>query len=370
MIYSPPQGFYQIDDKIYFNKDLALCSNKNISEIKWNFHDDIFSAEDWTKKPRGTLKDLYKERAQQLRDQYDYLVVHFSGGADSWNILNSFFSNGIKIDEVFTRWGLAERKFKAASSLDLGEKNLGSEFEYAVIPVLEYIKKNYPKTKIFIDDISFCFQQEMTEKHLLDSYQYKMMQSPFRFSRKSEYQLAAEKQNKRVAVVCGYDKIKCEVKDGNFYAFFQDGIGGGETEQNNNMEFFYWSKNFTKLPIMQAHYIKDYFLENGVDKTIKYRSLYTKICYPEYNNKTLQVNKLLGTYISASDNWIMLYNPRYYDSWRWHINQFYKSIDNKFISFHKGVKVGLEPSKGKKYLIEQNCKLPDICWNYENSYGQ
>jgi hypothetical protein len=41
------------------------------------------------------LKTLYKERAQQLRDNYDELILYYSGGSDSHNILHTFLQNNI-----------------------------------------------------------------------------------------------------------------------------------------------------------------------------------------------------------------------------------------------------------------------------------
>ena len=167
MIKNSERGFYQVGNKIFTNKMLAMYEASTAKlEVKFNFHDEVYSKIDWEKRPTGTLKELYKHRAQQLRDEYDYITINFSGGPDSRNVLNSFISNGIKIDEIYTRWGLAERKFTPASNTDYRESNTGSEFEYAVLPVLKYLEKNYPEINIVIDDLSECFQTELTEKNL------------------------------------------------------------------------------------------------------------------------------------------------------------------------------------------------------------
>ena len=129
MIKNLERGFYQVGDRVFTNKMLALYeASKSKSEVKFNFHNEIYSNIDWTQRPNGILKNLYKQRAQQLRDEYDYITINFSGGADSWNVLNSFLSNGIKVDEVYTRWGLAERKFIPANNKDTFEYNTGIEF--------------------------------------------------------------------------------------------------------------------------------------------------------------------------------------------------------------------------------------------------
>jgi hypothetical protein len=97
------RGYYEVGDKIYFNKIEAVrAASQTKQQLVWHFHDDVFGKFDWSIRPQGTLRDLYRERAQQIRDKYDYIIIYFSGGADSWTVLNSFLANGIHVDEVFT----------------------------------------------------------------------------------------------------------------------------------------------------------------------------------------------------------------------------------------------------------------------------
>ena len=184
-----PHGYYIVGDQIYLNKSEAVFQASTTGkELVWKFHDDVFNTINWNQRPSGTLRDLYKERAQQIRDKYDYVVVHFSGGMDSWTVLNSFLSNGIHVDEIFTRWAFAERKFKDADSNNKDSSNLSSEFEYAVVPVLEHIKKNFPNINIVVDDYSECIQQELSEEDFFASNHYQSMLSFFRFNRRSKFE--------------------------------------------------------------------------------------------------------------------------------------------------------------------------------------
>lgn len=370
------RGFYQVGNKIFTNKMLAMYeASRSKTEVNFNFHDEIYSRIDWAKRPIGTLKELYKQRAQQLRDEYDYITINFSGGPDSWNVLNSFISNNIKVDEVYTRWGLAERKYTPASNIDYRESNTGSEFEYAVLPVLKYLEKNHPEINIVVDDLSECFQSELTEKKFLDSDQYQMLPCFFHTVRQSEKEKQAEKNNRKIGVVYGYDKIKCKVKDGNFYAYFNDGMCGGDATLYNSsrkFECFYWNPKHPFIPILQAHCIKDFLKDDTIHeqpqyKKLTYRKLYMQICYPDYDIKTFQVQKMLGSIISKSDLWIAKYNRKFFDSWKWHLDQCMDDIDKKYISYKNNVAVGLAHFRGKEYLIEKNCKLPEIFWERENS---
>jgi hypothetical protein len=65
------------------------------------FHvNNIFDKLDWSKEPTKSLKNLYKERAEQIRSLYNYIILYFSGGSDSITVLNTFLDNNILIDEI------------------------------------------------------------------------------------------------------------------------------------------------------------------------------------------------------------------------------------------------------------------------------
>jgi hypothetical protein len=369
-----PYGYYTVGEQHYLNKVEAVY-NASITnqEVSWDFHHDIFTKMDWTKRPHGTVLEAYKERAQQIRDKYDYVIVHFSGGMDSFTVLDSFLSNGIHVDEVFTRWSHTVRKYKDADPNDLDESNLGSEFEYAVMPVLDYIQKHYPSVNIVIDDISEHLEQDFQEDDIFLSNQYQSMSTFFRFNRKSEKELEQVKQGKRIGVVYGYDKIRCHVYQGNFYAYFRDNIGGVDTDPTRNVELFYWTRDMPQLPILQAHTLKEYIQNNIVftdlDRPMtgklsyqEYREIYQQACYPAYNIDTFQVDKALGSLVWKSDFWVVKHNPRYFQSWRWATNQFLNKINSQYINKLNGMPVGLKPFVSHRFLVAENVKMPDFDW--------
>ena len=84
-----------VSDKIKYNEYMKE------DKVSFYFHDDYFSQFDWTKEPQQSLKELYKQRAIQLRDKYDYLILSYSGGSDSHQALETFLNNNIFIDEIF-----------------------------------------------------------------------------------------------------------------------------------------------------------------------------------------------------------------------------------------------------------------------------
>jgi asparagine synthetase B (glutamine-hydrolysing) len=94
-------GFYQVGDFRTYSKFEAIEQHtKTNKKLQWNFNDTIYRSYKWDQEPKESLSELYRQRAQQIREQYDYVVLWFSGGADSTNILNAFIDNNIKLDEV------------------------------------------------------------------------------------------------------------------------------------------------------------------------------------------------------------------------------------------------------------------------------
>jgi hypothetical protein len=377
-----PHGYYTVGDQQYVNKTEAVFrASLTKKDLVWNFHNKVFNAIDWKCRPAGTLQDLYRERAQQIRDRYDYVVVNFSGGMDSWTVLNSFLSNGIHVDEVYTRWAFAERKYKDASNSDLDSSNLSSEFEYAVVPVLDHIKKTYPNIIIVVDDYSECIQQELAGSDFFASNHYQSMLSFFRFNRRSSFEQEQIAKNRSVGVVHGYDKIKCGISKNSFYAYFTDNLGG-TWEPDRNIEFFYWTPDFPTIPVLQAHSILEFIVEN-LDKMKQlklsgqvdtqhipnyYKHIYQMVCCPDYNPNTFQVAKPKGSMVWDSDDWINQYNPRYFQSWQWTNQQFFNNIEDQYISKRYGKGVGLKKCTSPYYVVSNNIDIPEFLLPDLDSY--
>ena len=104
-IESYPQGHWIVGEQKFINKYEALlfATRKNLP-VHYKFFNEVWEKFDRSQLGKFSLQEVYKQRAQQLRDQYDYLILYFSGGADSYNVLRSFIDNNIKLDEVCVKW--------------------------------------------------------------------------------------------------------------------------------------------------------------------------------------------------------------------------------------------------------------------------
>lgn len=378
-----PYGIYQVGTTQFLNKlDAAYSATQKKLPITWNFHDDVFSKFNWQQRPAGTLKDLYRLRAQQLRDTYDYIIVYFSGGSDSWTVLNSFLSNNIHVDEIRTNWAMDNRKYYQADPTNRNEINIMSEFEYSVLPVLEHVKKHYPKTSIVINDYSEAIQQrDFKEEYIFLSNHWQNISSPFRPQCSSEKSNQLINKYRSVAAVYGFEKIKLRNVNKRLYMYFFDTAGGAELENEKTVEFFFSTPDFPLISVMQAHYLKDELMSQRKDlfspsnpgRTIidhdsgrgTWNQIYLKACYPDYNPDTFQTDKALGTLVRASDAWILRHNPTFFKSWRWTYTQYFKHLDEKLLTVALGNLVtGLQHTASRSYLIDSNFNFPDFDVTY------
>jgi hypothetical protein len=83
-------GYYQVGNQCFTNKYMALNHSSQSDNFHFDFNNDVFSNCNWSQEPSDDLYEIYRKRAQQLRDRYDNLVLYFSGGVDSTVILMTF----------------------------------------------------------------------------------------------------------------------------------------------------------------------------------------------------------------------------------------------------------------------------------------
>jgi hypothetical protein len=131
-------GFYQINDvRTYSKHEFMFLQKQRPGDWKWDYNNQFFSQYNWSQEPIESINELYRRRAQQLRNDYDYLVVYYSGGYDSANLLYAFLDNNIHIDELCVFYSSTDR-----------ESFQYEELRYFTLDKLKVIKQLYPKLKI------------------------------------------------------------------------------------------------------------------------------------------------------------------------------------------------------------------------------
>lgn len=264
------------NSKLTQTPNLDLASNS----IEFVFNDDVFGHLDWTLNPDVSLKQLYRERAQQLRDSYDYLILSYSGGSDSHEILYTFLENNIHIDEIqIVHFEKALARLDNNLVMQDSVLQLLKEYEYAALPNLKYVTDNFPHIKInTIDASDFLLEDAATGKFEFMGYQDKKQNSTF-LSVVSGYvrpYFQHHYNNKnfdpkgKTAFIRGVDKPIMGIKNNRLIFKFSDVamhtlnmIESGDIGNIYSLENFFWSREAPLIPIKQAHVIKQ-VLENDI----------------------------------------------------------------------------------------------------------
>jgi hypothetical protein len=267
--YTFPQGFWRVGTKKFINKHEAFLYateiNLPIQKSDYVYFNHVWEQFDRSLIGKFTLKELYKQRAQQLRDSYDYLILYFSGGSDSYNILRSFIDNGIKLDEVCVKWNTPA--IETMTNIYIPNTTINtafnciSEWDFAIKPVLEKLAIEHPEINIEIID---WFKSKDTisleDAFKLVNHWHDVEVPSLAMWSPSENKML--EKGKTVASIYGIDKPCLFEEDGNYYMRFTDAALCAGTPNPNNIygtEYFYWTPKFPILAFEMANQlIKSY----------------------------------------------------------------------------------------------------------------
>lgn len=331
----PSLGWYEVGSTIHWDKASALidATSKNLgySDVRWNFNDEEFGKVNWTQEPPGDVRSYYWARARQIREEYDYLILNFSGGSDSATVLRSFVDQGLLIDEVVMRHATAGTEKYRANNLDFDASNEHSELEFAAMPILKWLEKVSPRTKIVVHDFSLDVIGKDKELIYDENFVYWCGDfiTPGCIVRYNHNNIESFKRfdcGQKIAIIFGTDKPRIVYQNGRFYNFFIDrtvhvALPATVTNgyDNINVELFYWSPKSILLMVKQAHEVKRWFSRpenkmllhmldtnwqtNPLNRTIL-ESILKAIIYPDYDLTIFQCNKPVRSVFQEWDYWM------------------------------------------------------------------
>lgn len=264
-------GYYEIGPyKTYSKIEAIEISARTGVDLRWNFNNAVFQLFDWKTEPAGDLDFWYAERARQIREKYDYIVLMYSGGPDSWNMLKAFVDNNIFIDEI------AHYIVQEGTPVSLQE-----EYNYEVFatsyPNAKQLIENNPVFKNTVHrvvDGGPHVIKKITSANPLD---YFYQEGNFFFGTWGttfsdirylvpDYQKLIDKKQ-TVCFVWGYDKPRVIAEpNGKFKIKFSECAGSmcvKPRDQIENLpdkfdEAFYWTPDLPELICKQAHILKRY----------------------------------------------------------------------------------------------------------------
>jgi hypothetical protein len=356
--YWDKRGFYTVGKKKFYSKALALLESQTSGLWpEFNFNDEVYASCDWHTEPEDDIQELYRKRAQQLRDTYDYLILSYSGGSDSTTILHSFLDNNIKLDEVFC-YGPFKTKQGREGPLTRDPGNNYREIDLVAIPYLKELKKTHD-FKITLYD----WTDDMINGFKSSDWVWTESQSrlaPSIVTRNKFHQARHHMQltdsGKRVAFIFGIDKPKIIRKDNSWYVAFLDltlnmGVGPGALATGNEWEFdeyFYWTPDLPEIIIKQAHMIKKY-LDLQPDKIClvdnshqaqwhtlfseDYWNLVKALIYPSYDLSTWQTLKIKSMTYTEHDLWFINDSSlRAQQIWQAGLKDLSRNLDSKWFN--------------------------------------
>lgn len=324
---------YYLCDNLEFDSKIQAClhSVKTLKPIQWVFNNDVFKTYDWTVEPEETLDQLYDQRARQIREQYDYIILSYSGGSDSNNILTAFERQGLHIDEIVVN--TMSKASSRAMTVDINNTDAynapEAEHELHTLNRLNYIRSVMPNTKITVVDLSdYLF--ESLEKAGDASWVLTKREgvnpagmTRFNYLHFTDVRKQFDK-DKKIGIIVGIEKPRTMIHRGSFFMLFADRSTNMITiaehlkdYPNSTIEFFYWSPDCVPLLIKQGHVIKRWleaFPENQPlwvrEESLKgkvYRQIHDpllrQLLYTTWNEKWFQSKKAVGDWSSEFDQW-------------------------------------------------------------------
>lgn len=361
---NPKLGFYQLGSEMIFNKVQALVQATRTKQFpEWNFNRDIFGAMDWTLDPGSDIRLLYQQRAQQLREQYDYIRLEFSGGSDSFTALHAFVSNNIHIDEVVFRYPKTGEKEVCEDPFNYKAENTLSEAKYAAFPALTWLRDQAPRTKITVHDYSEnMISSTHDESWVYGTKDYFQPGHAFKHSKlgHADHRRQAD-SGVRTCILYGVDKPKICIQDKKWYAYFLDitantAVTDAGNYDNLITEYFFWTPDYPLILLRQAHIIKNWFDQpcnhflqyvcrwpnySFVHKNA-YESIVKPLIYPDYDPATFQTNKPTNSFYNEMDFWFYKnFKSTYqYQAWQAGLKYLVSAVDAKFFNYELGKPVG------------------------------
>lgn len=264
-------GVYIVDGKEFLLKSDAFDYAKHDkSKINYSMFGVSELDLDQDPFPGIGIKELYRIRAQELRDQYDYLVLNLSGGPDSMNILDVFMENNIPIDEIINHNSLSKTGVVDGS-------NNNADYVYNVKPKLDELQK-LPgfKTKISIIDEIDSVQHRLNNIYQIGNeellWEVGGPNRPTSVGGQSiqyvEHLWKMIRDGVNVGVISGVDKPIARIVNGRKFLVYADNLRGQFVEfitDNQVAPFWEW---FYQGDIRIAHkqcYLLEQFVKHHTD---------------------------------------------------------------------------------------------------------
>lgn len=382
-------GYWEAGNHYFFNKAecLRYATSKRLfgpNDVIYHFFDEEFASLDWSREPTQSIKELCVERARQLRDKYDYIMLAFSGGIDSTAMLDAFLDNDIKIDEIVTYYPVTviEKLLPTFNHLDKSPGNLIFEYTEAVVPKLKKIAISHPNIKITVVDYTKKLLEVVGTGAFLNTALAGLVVSPNCPGGHMICEMLREySETRNAACVLGVDKPRigyCPDTKRFGLRFGDMTTLWGKYDRSTfngfqpNIEFFYYAHEFPQLIQKQSFVVKRAMmpLATATTRIPEYKKMITvpvgnyesfrmdsemfkHILYEDYNPLVFQAEKSASLFYSETGDWFNnsdMTDSRLKDFYDGQVTEFLHGVSKGFIRYSPDGKPGLFAHYGTKII--------------------
>jgi hypothetical protein len=363
-------GFYTVGKNFKtYSKLLAIEEMRRTGiHLEWHFNQETYSRYNWTKEPTDSIKELYRRRAQEIRDNYDYVVVWYSGGPDSWCVLDSFIENNIKVDEIAHFHSYAADRNKHSV--------FNEEIFFTAYPNTKKIVEERPWINHRVIDLSDLISTVYLRDDVKFDYMYniKAIASANSLARAylrdyiPDYQSIID-SGKKMCFVWGTEKPRVILANGQYHVMFIDGFSDTNiriqsmADQGYFDEWFFWGPTSMDLIAKQCHMIKnvletaepgspwltdkkEYTHMPKSKKTGLYltNDFYHTLVYPGWDVNTLIAKKPKDILVGDRDDWFWNQGAEHNTGTRnaWYgLDELYRRLGPEWMNDPKNVRKGI-----------------------------
>lgn len=372
-------GYYRVGDYKTYSKVEAIELSRRVNKFPdWIFNDLEFGAYDWRVEPQETLSELYRRRAQQIRDNYDYVVIMYSGGADSNNMLDSFVDNGIAFDEIATLnyWQADDDRdsyfnaelFKVAYPRIKLLQSQGLDFHHRPIDLSEISARALADDALRLDR-AYLSSSHWGTVHFSKSYLREDV---------ADYRRIIE-SGRKLVFVWGGEKPRVFVEQGRFCTRFLDQLDHcvpTRTQIVNREweydELFYWSPDCVDMLCKQAHVLRRFIKQqkinlgdnHDIDRdmpgmadifgcrhiSVSYRNLVNKLVYPKFTFDLFSMGKRFSVIYNPIDE--IFWSDQHWKSHTNLLEQHLEQLDPYWHNDSHNIDKGLVGHVSQPYFLE------------------
>jgi len=370
-------GHYRVGDLKFYSKLEAIEMHGHTGiHPHWDFNEAEFSQANWTQEPQESILELYRQRAQQLREKYDYIALMYSAGADSQTAFESFINNDILLDEA-----VSLINYEASGTQD---NYLNHEIFNLAIPKVLEAQTKQPNLQHRIIDISDSVINWHKNNHSFDWLYYtNCLYGPNNIIRQQLSTQVNEWQQiinsgKSFCLIYGVDRPRIRHVQGKYYFHFLDNLVANSIITVNDppvsVELFYWTPDLgSKICIKQGHLIRNYLestpntkklpFVSGQKSDLAYKEVngtkhwlsldgVQKLIYPELTPDIIKPQMGPSIMIGRRDDWFLekdSFDAK--DQWEKGINHLLKILPNYWLLDPEAPWKGIKGCLSKDYLL-------------------